>query len=432
MTHDTTRPGNPAGPPAADGARAPLAKILRRGSLVLVIGAAVAAAWWFTRSASPEAAMEEHNHAAPAGDESTRQPVMLSQEAARRIGVTYATVLSGPIEAKVRVVGIVTTDETRVKTISPKIEGYVEELFVAFTGESVNEGTPLLRLYSPVLVAAQEELVLARKLVDDVAGGSPRAMQDATSLLESARRRLLYWDVPEADVARVEQSGAVTKTLTLRSPVRGVVVERNVLAGQRVMAGDALYVVADLREVWVEGEVFERDLPAVRLGQSVTLDVDALPGRPRTGRIVFISPTLSPETRTAQIRVALTNDDLALKPGMYATLQVRVRSPSAIHVPRSAILATGERTIVFTRDADGMLRAREVELGATAGDRVTIRRGLTAGEVVVSSATFLIDAESNLGAALAAMASMPGMAEMPGVETPPAKSSSTPNAARQP
>ncbi len=374
--------------------------------LTLVIGAAVAVAWWFTRAG-------KHAEAAPRAStaaDSSGSPVMLTPESANRIGVTYAVVERGSLASEVKAVGLVTYDETRVKTIAPKVDGYVEQLFVAFTGQPVEVNDSLLRIYSPMLVTAQEELLLARKLTVDVANGSPEAVRNAESLLSSARRRLKYWDVPDEDIARVERTGEVQKTLTLRSPLRGVVVQKNVSSGQRIMAGDAVYQVADLREVWLEGEVFERDLAAIRLGEMVTAEFAAMPGQPRQGRIVYVSPTISAETRTTKIRVALPNADLVLKPGMYASLQIRGDARrDVLSVPRSAVLATGTRVLVFVKGADGTLTPREVELGGNADDRVEIRRGLAAGETVVSSATFLIDAESNLGAALGAMANMPGM-----------------------
>ena len=374
--------------------------------LTLVIGAAVAAAWWFTRAG-------KHAETAPrarTAADSSGSPVMLTPESANRIGVTYAVVERGSLASEVKTVGLVTYDETRVKTIAPKVDGYVEQLFVAFTGQPVEVNDSLLRIYSPMLVTAQEELLLARKLTVDVANGSPEAVRNSESLLSSARRRLKYWDVPDEDIARVERTGEVQKTLTLRSPLRGVVVQKNVSSGQRIMAGDAVYQVADLREVWLEGEVFERDLAAIRLGEMVTAEFAALPGKPRQGRIVYVSPTISAETRTTKIRVALSNADLVLKPGMYASLQIRGDARrDVLSVPRSAVLATGTRVLVFVKGADGTLTPREVELGGNTDDRVEIRRGLAAGETVVSSATFLIDAESNLGAALGAMANMPGM-----------------------
>jgi multidrug efflux pump subunit AcrA (membrane-fusion protein) len=304
-------------------------------------------------------------------------------------------------------VGIVTYDETRVKTIAPKIDGWVEELYVAFTGQPVEENDPLLRIYSPMLVTAQEELLLAKRLFDDVGSGNNEAARNAESLLASARRRLKYWDIPDEDIARIERTGDVTKTLTLRSPLRGVVVQKNVLSGQRMMAGEPVYQVADLREVWLEGEVFERDLAIMRLGQSVTAEFAALPGGMREGRIIYIAPTVTAETRTTIVRVALPNEGLTLKPGMYATIHIRGGGgASTLHVPRSAVLVTGQRTLVFVKDDDGMLIPREVTPGASTDDRIEILRGVKAGETVVASATYLVDAESNLGSALGGMAGM--------------------------
>jgi Cu(I)/Ag(I) efflux system membrane fusion protein len=375
---------------------------------LLVVGgiaAALGAAWWFTRTGKAA------DTAAPlAAGDSGRTAVMLTPEAANRIGVTYAVVERGSLTSEVRTVGLVTYDETRVKTIALKIDGYVEQLFVAFTGQPVEEGDSLLRIYSPMLVTAQEELLLAKKLAADVGSGNTEAARNAESLLSSARRRLKYWDIPDEDVARVERTGEVRKTLTLRSPLRGVVVQKNVLSGQRIMAGDAVYQVADLHEVWLEGEVFERDLAAMRLGQTVNADFAAMPGQPRQGRIIYIAPSVSPETRTTKIRVALPNHDQALKPGMYATIHIRGDArANLLSVPRSAVLVTGQRVLVFVKGADGMLTPREVELGGSTDARVEILRGVKAGETVVSSATFLVDAESNLGSALGAMANMPGM-----------------------
>ncbi len=374
--------------------------------IAVLVAVAVGAAWWFTRPAKIATATAVATQTA----DSNGSPVMLTAEAANRIGVTYATVERGSLAADVRTVGLVAYDETRVKTIVPKVDGYVEQLFVAFTGQPVEVNDSLLRIYSPMLVTAQEELLLAKQLSANVGSGSPEAVRNAESLLSSARRRLSYWDVPDEDIARVERTGQVQKTLTLRSPLRGVVVQKNVSAGQRIMAGEAVYQIADLREVWLEGEVFERDLSAVKLGETVSAEFAVMPGRPREGRIVYISPTISAETRTTKVRVALSNADLVLKPGMYATIQIRGEARrDVLSVPRSAVLATGTRTLVFVKSTDGTLTPRVVELGGNTNDRVEILRGLTSGETVVSSATFLIDAESNLGSALGGMANMPGM-----------------------
>ncbi len=239
-------------------------------------------------------------------------------------------------------------------------------------------------------------------------------MQGTADLLESARRRLLYWEVPAEEVARIEAAGEVRKTVTFRSPVRGVVLEKSVLAGQRVMAGETVYRIADLRTVWLEGEIFERDLPSVRLGIPVVAEFPALPGAPRTGRITYIYPTLNPETRTARVRVELPNPRLELKPGMYATFSFASATGPVLSVPRSAVLSTGKRNLVFVRRQDGMLEARDV----ATDERIEILSGLTAADTVVASATFLVDAESNLGTLLGGMGDMPGMDIMP---APPSK-----------
>lgn len=387
-------------------------RISRRVLMGLAVGVAVIAAWWLARPASPPTTASGHQHGAPTTD-AMRQPVVLGAEAASRIGVTYATVKAAPLGGEVRAVGLVTYDETRVKTVAPKFDGYVEQLYVAFTGESVEYGAPLLRVYSPMLVTAQEELVLAKRLADELSragGASGDATRDAVELMASARRRLLNWDVSEDEIARLERTGDVTRTIILRSPVRGTVVQKNVLTGQRIMAGDAVYQVADLTEVWVEGDVFEQDVPTLRLGQHVVVEVAGSLGGTRDGRIVFIAPTISPETRTAKVRVVMTNADRRLKPGMYATLRIHGSTRSnVLQVPRSALLVTGTRTLIFVREGDGRLVPREVELGQASGDRVEVRRGVRVGETVVSSATFLVDAESNLASALGGMGNMPGM-----------------------
>ncbi len=341
---------------------------------------------------------------------SVAPPVMISAADARRIGVPFAVASVVPLGREIRTVGQVTFDETRVRTVSLKIDGWVEQLFVNFDGQAVVAGAPLFAIYSPMLVAAQEELLLAKRLESDVSGGAADARANATSLLSSARRRLSYWDIPPADIARIERSGQVQRTLIMRSLVSGFVVEKNVQQGQRVMAGEPLYRIADLSLVWVEGEVFERDLSSVRLGQIVTVQVDALAGRDLTGRITYLYPTLNAETRTLRIRVALVNPGQRLKPGMYATLVwTGAGVVSGLSVPRSAVVSTGQRNLVFVKKPDGMLEPRLVDVGSSTDDRVEIRRGLSPGDTVVASATFLIDAESNLGSALGGMGNMPGM-----------------------
>ena len=374
-----------------------------------VVAGAVIVAWYATRGKTPTATTAGHQHGAAAGADAA-QPVMLDAEQARRIGVTYATVERSALHPEVRTVAQVTFDETRVRAVSLKFDGFVDRLFVDYTGRDVRAGEPLLSIYSPMLLSAEDELVLAGKLVRDVSGADAATQANAQALVGAARQRLLNWDVPASEVERVERTGAAQKSLVIRAPYSGVVVDKLVLDGQRIMAGDALYRLADLSSVWVEGEVFEGDLPLVRLGESVEVELQALPGETRRGRIVFIQPTVSPDTRTVRVRVALDNANGLLKPGMYATIRIRSSANVAVlHVPRSAVLSTGRRDLVFVQRPDGMLEPRDIVRGIATDDRVEVKSGLRVGDTVVASATFLIDAESNLGSMLGGMAGMPGM-----------------------
>ena len=379
-----------------------------------VIAGAAVAAYVLTRETPDESPAAAHVHAAPGANAGA--PVTLDPEAARRIGVTFATVEAGPMVAEVTSVGQITYDETRATAIAPKVDGWVEKLYVNFTGQNVREGEPLFALYSPMLVTAQEELLLAARLVRDVANGSEDTRRNAAEMLVSARRRLQYLDVSPAEIERIEQAGQVSRTITLRSPSRGVVVEKAVLEGQRIMAGETVYRLADLRDVWVEGEVFENDVAAIRMGQLASIEVQAYPGEQWHGTVSYVYPTVDPSTRTARVRIALANAGQRLKPGMYATVHLTTTRGRVLSVPRSAVLTTGERTVVFLRAPDGQLAPRDVVTGSANGDRVEIVNGLREGDTVVSSATFLIDAESNMKSALDAMAGMPGM----GAKAPPA------------
>lgn len=385
-----------------------------------VLAATAGVAWFATRGSTDTAESGGHAHGAgaPVG---VGGPVMLDSAQAARIGVTFAVAQRSPIVRELRSVGQVAFDETRVRTVSLKFDGWVERLYVDFTGRAVRAGEPLLVTYAPMLASAEEELVLAHQLLRDVQGADSATRRGAERMLIGARERLRNWDVPAEEIARAEESGESRRTLEIRAPYDGVVIEKLVNEGQRVMAGDPLLRIADLRRVWVEAEVFEQDVALVRLGQRVTVELDAFAGRPRSGPIVFLQPTVDPETRTLRVRVELDNADGQLRPGMYATIRVQATGSGAVvHVPRSAVLSTGRRDIVFVRMDDGMLEPRQVVLGIASDDRVEIRSGLSVGETVVASATFLVDAESNLGAALGAMAGMPGMeAPTPSKSVPP-------------
>jgi membrane fusion protein, copper/silver efflux system len=362
-------------------------------SLAVVAGVA------FTSGDSARAAVSDgHDHAAMAAV-GEQQPVILDAEAARRIGVTYVTAVLRPFERTVSAAGSVTWDETRLASVNTKIEGWIERLHVDYTGAPVRRGQPLMAVYSPMLVSAQEELILARRLVDQAeAGSSERAGLNARELLESARRRLRYWDIPESVVREIEQSGTPRRTLPLYSPSNGVVVEKMVVDGMRIMPGMELYRIADLSRIWVEAEVFEKDLAAVRLGQRASVRFDAYPGEAFEGTVAFVNPVLSPESRTARIRVELPNPQLRLMPGMYGRVDLAASAAEVqIIVPRHAVHFTGERALVFLRAPDGALVPRTITPGPMSGTELVVLAGLAEGDVIVAAAGFLVDAESRLG-----------------------------------
>ena len=367
-------------------------------SVALVAGAAATAVVLSRGEPSPaQDAMEGHDHAAMMAGMDEAQPVRLTEADARRIGVALAPAEEKSLAFQVEAVGVATYDETRLRVVNPKIEGWVERLHVDFNGAPVRAGDPLMDIYAPQLVSAQEELALAARLVRE--SGGERARENAVSLLESARRRLAYWDIPEETVRRVEETGEVQRTVTLRSPATGMVVEKAVLEGDRIVPGMTLYRIADLSRIWVEVDVFERDLGLVEVGQEAQVSFEAYASETFQARVTFIYPTVSLESRTGRVRLELDNPRGLLRPGMYAQVTLAATAGEArVVIPRSALLETGERSLVFVEGADGTLQPRSVTPGRVAGREVEILAGLAAGERVVTAAAFLVDAESNLGA----------------------------------
>ena len=282
-----------------------------------------------------------------------------------------------------------------------------------FNGAPVRAGQPLMDIYAPQLVSAQEELALAATLVRE--SGSERGRENAETLLESARRRLAYWDIPQATIRRIEETGEVQRSVTIPSPATGIVVEKDVVEGDRITPGMTLYRIADLSRIWVEVDVFERDLGRVRLGQVATVRFEAFPAEGFEARVAYIYPTVSLESRTGRVRLELENSEGRLRPGMYARVSLAGETgPEVVVVPRSALLETGERALVFVEGPDGSLVPRAVTPGRVAGREVEILAGIRPGDRIVTSAAFLVDAESNLGSLLEP-GEMPGM-EMDGME----------------
>lgn len=359
-----------------------------------------------TGSADGAGSMDHSAHAAGGVGGADRQAVHLTVDQERALGVVFTDVQRRTLERTIRTVGRIVAAESRVSDVTPKISGFVEHLHVATSGEEVRRGQPLLTLYSPELVAAQEELLTANRLAARTAGTGAEAGQGARDMLEAARKRLAWWDITDEQIRRLETSGEITKTLTLVAPASGVILEKNVVQGQQVTSGQALYRLADLDEVWVEGDVFERDLSLVGLGAETHIEVSAYPGEHMMGRVSFIYPTVDVASRTNRVRVTLPNPDMRFKPGMFATVFFdAVIAVDAVAIPVDAVLVTGERNLVFVRQ-EGLLVPREVVVGAHAHDWVEIISGLEPGESVVASANFLIDAESRLSAT---GGEMPGM-----------------------
>ncbi|PYO09928.1 MAG: efflux RND transporter periplasmic adaptor subunit [Gemmatimonadetes bacterium] len=351
--------------------------------------------------------------------------VRLTTEQLRQFGVTFGTAEIRPLTAETRTTGVVTFDETRITQVAPKFGGFVEHLYINYTGQPVRRGQPLLEIYSPELVAAQQELLLAGQLQRDIGRSAvPGVPGNSTDLVTAAKRRFQFWDISEGQIDEILRTGKVRRTLTLFSPSSGVVVEKKVLQGQSIMAGEVLYTIADLTDVWVDVQLRETDAASVRPGSAAAIEVAGLPGRAFDGRVTYVYPTLDSASRSVRAKVVVGNPGGVLKPGMYATVRLATPSRSALTVPSSAVLRTGERNVVFVEMQNGELMPRDVELGRTAGDYTEILSGVQSGQHVVTSAQFLLDSESNLGDVMKAMigqmssGDVSKMQNMPGMSMP--------------
>ncbi len=330
--------------------------------------------------------------------------VQISPERQQLIGVRIETVEKRPLQKIIRTVGRIDYDEKRIGIVSPKISGWIEELYVDFTGRFVRKGEPLLTIYSPELVSTQEEYLLALKAKQDWSKSSFSDVAEGGSLLvESARRRLKLWDISDAQIKALEESREPKKTLTLYSPFTGHVIEKMVNKGRFVEAGMALYRIADLSVVWLIADIYESELSAIRVGQPAAIQMSYYPGETFTGKAIYIYPYMDPQTRTAKVRYEFANSHGKLKPEMFANVEISVRLGDKLAVPEGAVIDTGVRRVVIVDRGSGYFEPREVRLGARAGDLFEVIGGLKAGERVVTSANFLIDSESKLKEAVGGM-----------------------------
>jgi Cu(I)/Ag(I) efflux system membrane fusion protein len=330
--------------------------------------------------------------------------VSVGMERVQLAGIQSATAVREAISHPVRAVGIVVPDETRVRRVQAKIEGWIEKLHTNFTGQLVTKGQPLIEIYSPDLVATQREYLLARAGVDRMKESPYEDAREMSSgLAQAARTRLNLFDVPESVIAELERTGKVRRTVTLNAPVSGYVTGKEIFEGTRVMPGMDLLTVTDLSRVWIEADLYEYEAQSVRVGQTAFLDTVADPGKRMKGRVAFIYPTFSPETRTLKVRFEFPNPALRLKPQMYANVSLDLHGVTGVVVPDSALIETGVRVIAFVDAGNGNFEPREVKVGVRGNGKAQLLSGVKAGEKVAVGANFLLDSESKLRAALTKM-----------------------------
>jgi membrane fusion protein, copper/silver efflux system len=333
----------------------------------------------------------------------------INAEKQQLIGVTYGEVSYGRISKTLRAVARLAYDETKIVRIHTKIDGWIENVYVDFTGKQVEKGQPLISIYSPDLVSTQQEYLLAKRGRSELSE-SPfkEAAAGAESLYESAKRRLELWDITDQQIKELDQRGSPLKALTLYAPTNGFVLARNAYPRQRVTPESELYQIADLSTIWALADVYEYEAPEIRLGQQATMTLSYYPGKPFRGRVSYIYPQLDSATRTLKVRIEFPNTDFALKPDMYANVELTIDYGKRLFVPQEAVLDSGSEQIVFVSHEGGYFEPRKVQLGARVDSQSIVLGGLKAGERIVTSANFLIDSESKLKSAAAGMG-MPGM-----------------------
>jgi Cu(I)/Ag(I) efflux system membrane fusion protein len=347
-------------------------------------------------------------------------------DAARQqlIGLEIAHVERAPVGASLRTSGRVAVDESRVHHVNVKFSGFMERVHADFVGKPVRRGEPIFSIYSPELVAAQDEYLLALRTRKTL-GAAGDLGRDGDALVSASRRKLELWDVPRSEIERIERTGEPARTVTFFSPATGVVTKKDVVPGMRVNAGDMPFEIVDLSRVWVLADAYESDLGLVRVGMPATLTLKAFPNRAFQGRVAFIDPMLDPRSRTAKVRVEVPNPAGDLRPEMFGEVVLRGETRTGLRIPADAVIHSGTRSVVFVALPDGKFQPREVRLGQGDAQFVEVVSGLEVGDGVVTRANFLVDSESRLRASLAAL---PGGAPAPAPESPAAAPPSPPPA----
>lgn len=335
---------------------------------------------------------------------SSENSMVIDPARLQSIGITYEPVRSQVIEKIIQTVGRLETDERRIAHIHVRFDGWIDKLLVNFTGETVKKDQALFTVYSPDLVATQQELLLALN-AQNLLRRNPnsQAATGVQSALQASHQRLLFWGISEEEIQRLLKTESITKTLTIFSPIQGTIINKMAYAGQHIEPGAELYSIADLSRLWIIGDIYEYELPYIHIGQKSEVTFTYLPNKTFNAELSFIYPTVDPQTRTIKVRFEIDNQKNQLKPGMYANLKLKIPLGKRRVVPKDAILLTGERALVFIYHGEGKIEWREVKLGDRAGNLVEIIEGVSEGDQIITSANFLIDSESQLKAAMGGM-----------------------------
>jgi Cu(I)/Ag(I) efflux system membrane fusion protein len=334
-------------------------------------------------------------------DEEEAPIVEIPVEKQRLIGVRTATASVQPFQRVIRTVGLIGYDEKKLATVNTKFEGWIEKLFVNYTGQYVGRGQPLAEIYSPELLATQRELLDVVKWKKRDSGFTDEKIGkmlsgDTDAIVAAAEQRLRLWDISDAQIKKIEETGRPIRTLTVYSPAKGYVVQKAALQGMKVAPGEKLFDIADLSTVWVIADIYEYDIPLIKDGQSATIGLSYFPGREFTSRIDYVYPAISGDTRTAKVRFTIPNPGGLLKPQMYTDVLIKIDLGRKLVVPRDAVLDTGTRQVVYVDKGEGYFEPKEVLVGDRTDDMVEVLRGLKAGDKVASAANFLIDSEAKL------------------------------------
>ena len=326
--------------------------------------------------------------------------VEIPLEKQQLIGVKTVAASVKPLQKIIRTVGRIEYDERRLATVNTKVEGWIEKLHVDYTGRYVKKGEPLAEIYSPELVATQQEflnvLKWAKPGTDKDSSVGKMLSKDAEAIIEAAKQRLRLWDISDAQIKKIEEAGKPIRTLTIYSPASGYVVQKTALQGMRVMSGEKLFDIADLSTVWIVSDIYEYEVHLMKTGQTAKISLSYFPGREFSSTIDYIYPSLAGETRTAKIRFTIANPGGQLKPQMFTNVEVKINLGSKLVIPESAVIDTGIRQIVYVDKGEGYFEPREVMLGVKAEGLAEVLKGIKAGEKVASSGNFLIDSEAQL------------------------------------